>query len=79
MTQQPAIHKASMNLVFANCSEEDIIYPLTVKEITEAWETDPKIYKLTSGPKYTRQLVENAQVLCTGTVMVLLLPVSIEQ
>ncbi len=60
-----------MNLVFANCSEEDIIYPLTVKEITEAWETDPKIYKLTSGPKYTRQLVENTQVLCTGTVMVL--------
>jgi hypothetical protein len=25
-----------MNQVFANCSEEDEIYPLTVKEIVEA-------------------------------------------
>ncbi len=25
-----------MNQIFANCSEEDEIYPLTVKEIVEA-------------------------------------------
>jgi hypothetical protein len=35
ITQQPAIHQASMNSVFANCSEEHVIFPLTVKEITE--------------------------------------------
>jgi hypothetical protein len=35
-SQQPAIHHDSMNLVFANCSEELVIYPLTVKEIAEA-------------------------------------------
>eukprot|EP00804_Cyclotella_cryptica_P003876 CCRYP_015749-RA/>CCRYP_015749-RA protein AED:0.70 eAED:0.31 QI:0/-1/0/1/-1/0/1/0/188 len=33
-SQQPAIHRDSMNLVFANRSEEEVIYPLTVNEIT---------------------------------------------
>jgi hypothetical protein len=39
-----------MNLVFANHSDKDVIYPLTVKgiveaqEIAEAQETDPNIY-----------------------------------
>ena len=70
-TQQQAIHPASMNLVFANCSEDDVIYPLTVKEIAEAQEADPNIYKLTKYLQYTRQLVENTQVLCKGTAMVL--------
>ncbi len=32
-----------MNHVFANCSEEDEIYPLTVKEIVEAQKTDAKL------------------------------------
>ena len=68
--QQPAIHPASMNLVFANLSKEDIIYPLTVKEIAQAQEIDPNIHKLTKDPQYTRQLVENTQVLCKGTAMV---------
>jgi hypothetical protein len=71
-TRQQAIHPASMNLVFANCSEWDVIYPLTVKEIAEAQETDPNIQKLTTDPQYTRQLVENTQVLCKGTTIVLL-------
>ena len=43
---------------------------LTVKEIAEAQETDPKIHKLTKDPQYTRQLVENTQVLCKGTAIV---------
>jgi len=30
-----------MNHVFANCSEEDEIFPLTVKEIAEAQKADP--------------------------------------
>jgi hypothetical protein len=60
-----------MNLVFANHSEEDMIYPLTVKETREAQEADPNIHKLTKDPQYTRQLVENTQLLCKGTAMVL--------
>ena len=78
-TQQQAIHPASMNSVFANCSEEDLIYPLTVKEITEAQETDPNICKLTKDPQYTRQLVKNTQLLCKGTAMVLWTAFNIEQ
>ena len=60
-----------MNLVFTNHCEEDVIYPLTVKEIAEAWETDPNIHKMTKDLQYTRQLVENTQVLCKGTSMAL--------
>ena len=68
-----------MNSVFVNRSEEDVIYPLTVKDIAEAQKTDPDIHKLASDPQYTRQLVENTEVLSKGTAMVLLLPFSIEQ
>jgi hypothetical protein len=32
-----------MNQVFAICSEEDEIYPLTVKEIVEAQKADSKL------------------------------------
>jgi hypothetical protein len=69
--EQPAIHPASMNSVFADRCEEYMIYPLTVKEIAEAQETDPKIHNLTMDPQYTRQLVENTQALakeCHGPV-----------
>ena len=34
------INRIQMNHVFANCSEEDEIYPLTVKEIAEAQKTE---------------------------------------
>ena len=37
-----------MNLVFANRSEEEVIYSLTVNEIAEAQLSDPSIQKLTS-------------------------------
>jgi len=30
-----------MNHVFANCSKEDELFPLTVKEIVEAQKADP--------------------------------------
>ena len=60
-----------MNLVFANRSNEDVIYPLTVTEIAEAQLLDPGIQKLASDKKYTMRLVENTQVLCKGTAMVL--------
>ena len=49
-------------------SREDVIY---IKKIAEAQETGPNIHKLTKDPQYTRQLIENTQVLCKGTTRVL--------
>jgi len=60
-----------MNLVFTNYSEEDVIYPLTVKEIAEAQQADSNIHKLTKCTKYTTQLVDHMQVLCKDTAMAL--------
>ena len=52
-----------MNVVFANRSEEDVIYPLTVKEIALAQERDLVLKKLTKMEKYSIHLVENTEVL----------------
>jgi hypothetical protein len=38
---QDEINPIEMNQVFANCSEEEEIYPLTVKEIVEAQKAHP--------------------------------------
>jgi hypothetical protein len=58
-----------MNQVFANCSEEDEIYPLTVKEIVEAQKADTKpkhFFKsnavLDKGLEL--QLIENQSCIC---------------
>jgi hypothetical protein len=58
-----------MNQVFANCSDEDEIYPLTVKEIVEAQKADTKlkhIFKsnavLDKGLKL--QIIENESCIC---------------
>jgi len=41
-TQDPDVtNTIKMNHVFANCSKEDGIFPLTVKEIVEAQKADP--------------------------------------
>ncbi len=41
-TQDPdELNMIEMNHVFANCSEEDEIFPLTVKEIVEAQKAEP--------------------------------------
>ena len=34
--ENTSAHQEQMNLVFANRSEEDVIYPLTVREIAQA-------------------------------------------
>jgi hypothetical protein len=51
-----------MNLVFANHSKEDVIYPFMVKEIAEAQQTDPHLKTLACDDKLTTQLVEDIQV-----------------
>jgi hypothetical protein len=63
----PSLHEINVS----DYSKEDMIYPLTVKEIAVAQEANPTVHKLASDPKYTRQLVENTQILCKGTAIVL--------
>jgi ribonuclease HI len=60
-----------MNMVFANRSEEDVIYPLTVKEIALAQERDLVLKKLTKMEKYSTHLVEDTEVLCKDGKMVI--------
>ncbi len=65
----PPNHKDLMNFVFANCSEETAIYPLTVWEIAEAQPKDKTLDKLTSLEK--SKLVEDIQVLCKDGKLVI--------
>jgi hypothetical protein len=39
-------HGHQINMVFSNCSKEDVIYPLTAKETTQAQEDDAVLKKL---------------------------------
>eukprot|EP00804_Cyclotella_cryptica_P023755 CCRYP_011139-RA/>CCRYP_011139-RA protein AED:0.36 eAED:0.56 QI:0/-1/0/1/-1/1/1/0/277 len=55
-------HQESINLVFANCSDKDVIYSLTVKEIAQALTTDATLKKLSEHDKYSTQLVEDTQL-----------------
>ncbi len=66
---QDKINPIEINQVFANCSEEEEIYPLTVNEIVEAQKADPiltHIFKsnaiLSKGLEL--QLVENESCIC---------------
>jgi hypothetical protein len=65
------IHQHQMNLVFANRSKEDVIYPLTVKEIAQAHKDDAVLKKLSKHDKYSTQVVEDTQVLCKDSKMVI--------
>jgi hypothetical protein len=60
-----------MNLVFANRSEENSIYPLTTREIPESQSKDTQLAKLTTEDDYKTQLVENIQVLCKDGKLVI--------
>eukprot|EP00804_Cyclotella_cryptica_P022685 CCRYP_012486-RB/>CCRYP_012486-RB protein AED:0.36 eAED:0.36 QI:30/-1/0/1/-1/0/1/0/89 len=64
-------HQDSINLVFANRSDEDAIYPLTVKEIAQAQATDATLERLSRHDKYTTQLVEDTHLLCKDGKMVI--------
>jgi hypothetical protein len=60
-----------MNMVFANHNKEDVIYPLTLKEIAQAQKEDTVLKKLNKTNKYSTQLVEDTQVLCKDGKMVI--------
>ena len=53
-----------MNLVFANRSEENSIYPLTTREIAELQSKDAQLVTLTTQDGYSTKLAENIKVLC---------------
>jgi hypothetical protein len=65
------MHQHQINMVFTNCSKEDVIYPLTVKEIAQAQENDSVLKKLSKTDKYSTQLVEDTQVQCKDGKMVI--------
>ena len=60
-----------MNSVFANRSEEEEIFPLTVKEIAEAQGLN-KLFKATAlKEKYDKTLIENTPVFCKNGKLVI--------
>jgi len=69
-TQDPdELNTIEMNHVFTNCSEEDEIFPLTVKEIVEAQKADPILKHLFKSNAVLSkglelQLVENERCIC---------------
>ncbi len=62
-------YQAEINLAFANCSEEDIIYPLTIRENAEAQKLDARLKKRKD--QYSTQLVESTELLCKDGKMVI--------
>ncbi len=58
-------------MVFANHSKEDVIHPLTGKEISLAQERDLVLKKLTKMEKYSTHLVEDTEVQCKDGKMVI--------
>jgi hypothetical protein len=69
--KQTITDQHQMNMVFANRCEEDVIYPLTVKEIALAQEDDIVLKKLKNTEKYSTHLVEDTPVLCKNGKMVI--------
>ncbi len=62
-------HIIQMNEVFANCSEEDEIYPLPVKEIIEAQKADNKLkhffkHNATLDKGLEPQIIKDKECIC---------------
>ncbi len=64
-------HQEQFNMVFVNCSKEDAIYPLTVKEIAQTQIDDKSLEKLKKHDKYTNQLIEDTLFFCKDGRMVI--------
>jgi hypothetical protein len=65
-----------MNEVFANCSEEDEIYPLTTEEIAEAQRADASLKHLFKHNAVIDQgleikLIENTTCVCKNGQLVI--------
>jgi hypothetical protein len=71
-----------MNEVFANCSKEDEIYPLTTEEIAEAQQADASLKHLFKHNSVIDQgleikLIENTTCVCTDGWLVIPKPLQI--
>ncbi len=64
-------HNYSMNNVIANSSNEEEIYPLTVKEIDEAQKLDRLFNATTLKEKYEKTLIKNTSVFCKNWKLVI--------
>ncbi len=64
-------HNYSMNNVFANRSEEEKIYPLTVNEIAEAQRLDRHFKTTTLQEKYGKTLIKNTPEFCKNGKLVI--------
>ncbi len=74
-----ANYTESMNLLFANCSKENSIYPLKTREIVESQSKDTQLVALTTQDGYSTKLVENIKVLCKDASSSLLRTSKIER
>ena len=57
-------HLESMNLVFANRSKDEDVFPLTIKKIAEEQHSDKSLHALLSDDNYKMLLIENTKVFC---------------
>jgi hypothetical protein len=64
-------HEEKMNFVFANSSEDDAIYPLTVPEIADAQKDDNTLSKLHKKKDYSFELIDSVKVLCKDGKLVI--------
>ena len=48
-------HQHQVTMVFANCSNKDVIYPLTVNKIAQAQKDNAVLKKLSKIDKYSTQ------------------------
>jgi hypothetical protein len=63
-------HQQQMTMAFAHHSEEDVIYPLTEKDIAQAQKDNAVLKKQSKTDKYCTQLVVDTSVLCKDGKMV---------
>ena len=64
-------HVESMNLVFANRSDDEEVFPLTIKEIAEEQHNDKSLLALLSDDNYEMLLTENTKRLCKNGKLVI--------
>ena len=57
-------HTMDLNQVFANCNDEEYIYPLTFREIAEEQIKDKYLQQQKVTTEFEEALIENTYVLC---------------
>ena len=63
-------HLESMNNVFANRSDDEKVYPLSIKQTAEEQHKDKSLKALLRDKNYEMLLIENTKVLCKNGKLV---------